>query len=253
MEKFKKLRVWNLAMGTLHLIQAVLMFLISNDFKLPIDTNYLKLSDAAFTLEPVRNTILEVRVAPLVALFLLFSAIAHFTISTPGVYKWYVENLKKGINYIRWWEYAFSSSLMIVVIGMLVGIYDLNALILMFGLNAMMIFFGLVMEIHNQTTKKTNWISYYFGCIAGAIPWVAIALNLFGSGEGDAKPPDFVYWIFFSIFIFFNTFAINMILQYKKVGKWKDYAFGEKVYILLSLFAKSALAWQVWGGTMRPE
>ncbi|MBU0976626.1 hypothetical protein KJ918_07545 [Patescibacteria group bacterium] len=36
-------------------------------------------------------------------------------------------------------------------------------------------------------------------------------------------------------------------------GKWKDYAFGEKVYILLSLFAKSALAWQVWGGTMRPE
>lgn len=253
MEKFKKLRVWNVAMGTLHFIQAALMFLLSNDFKLPIDTNYLKLDEAAFTLEPFRETIIEVRIAPLVALFLLFSAVAHFTISMPGVYNWYVENLKKGINYLRWWEYAFSSSLMIVIIGMLVGIYDLNALLMMFGLNAMMIFFGLVMEIHNQTTKKTNWTSYYFGCIAGAIPWIAIALNLFGSGEGDAKPPDFVYWIFFSIFIFFNTFAINMILQYKKVGKWKDYTFGEKVYILLSLFAKSALAWQVWGGTMRPE
>jgi hypothetical protein len=45
-------------------------------------------------------------------------------------------------------------------------------------------------------------------------------------------------------------FAINMVLQYKKVGRWKDYLFGEAMYILLSLVAKSALAWQVFGGTL---
>jgi len=43
-----------------------------------------------------------------------------------------------------------------------------------------------------------------------------------------------------------------MFLQYKKIGKWKDYLYGEKVYIILSLVAKSALAWQVFAGTLRP-
>lgn len=43
-----------------------------------------------------------------------------------------------------------------------------------------------------------------------------------------------------------------MYLQYKKVGKWENYLHGEKVYILLSLVAKSALAWQVFAGTLRP-
>jgi hypothetical protein len=43
-----------------------------------------------------------------------------------------------------------------------------------------------------------------------------------------------------------------MFLQYKKVGKWKDYIYGERVYIWLSLIAKSLLAWQVFAGTLQP-
>ncbi|MFX1537555.1 MAG: heliorhodopsin HeR, partial [Promethearchaeota archaeon] len=176
----------------------------------------------------------------------------HFMISTPKVYEWYINNLKKGINYARWYEYSLSSSVMIVIIAMLTGVYDLSALLLMFSLNAMMILCGLLMERYNQNREKVDWVPFLFGCFAGAIPWVVIALNLFGAGEGENKAPDFVYWIFFSIFLFFNVFAINMVLQYKKVGKWRDYLFGEKVYILLSLLAKSALAWQVFAGTLRP-
>jgi hypothetical protein len=52
--------------------------------------------------------------------------------------------------------------------------------------------------------------------------------------------------------VFFNAFAINMFLQYKGIGKWKDYMYGERMYIVLSLVAKSALAWQVFFGTLRP-
>jgi hypothetical protein len=43
-----------------------------------------------------------------------------------------------------------------------------------------------------------------------------------------------------------------MYLQYKKVGKWSDYLYGEQVYIILSLVAKSALAWQVYAGVFQP-
>jgi len=60
------------------------------------------------------------------------------------------------------------------------------------------------------------------------------------------------YGIFFSIFVFFNIFALNQYLQYKRIGKWSDYLYGEKMYILLSFVAKSLLAWQVFTGTLRP-
>jgi len=84
------------------------------------------------------------------------------------------------------------------------------------------------------------------------MPWVVIRIYLFGAGSGVGGPPGFVYGIFGSIFLFFNVFTINMVLQYKKVRPWLDYLFGERVYILLSLCSKSVLAWQVFAGTLRP-
>ncbi len=64
--------------------------------------------------------------------------------------------------------------------------------------------------------------------------------------------PNFVIAIYFSIAVFFNLFAVNMALQYRKLGKWKDYLYGERMYVILSLVAKSALAWQIFFGTLQP-
>ncbi|MEK7281795.1 MAG: heliorhodopsin HeR, partial [Chloroflexota bacterium] len=108
-------------------------------------------------------------------------------------------------------------------------------------------------EVHNQTTKRTNWLSYWVGCIAGAVPWLVIGLYFWVSAHNGSAPPAFVYWIYGSLFLFFNCFALNMVLQYKKIGKWRDYLYGERVYIMLSLVAKSLLAWQVFAGTLRPN
>lgn len=248
----KKLKVYNAFMGLFHLVQAILMLVLSNEFTLPVNTSYLKFNEALNVLQPVTEEIASLQLGPMVAGFLFLSSIAHFTLILPRVYKWYTKNLKKNINYARWIEYSFSSSLMILIIAMLTGVYDLSSLMMLFFLNMMMILWGMMMEMYNQKTKKVRWFPYNMGVIAGVIPWIVIFLHLFGSGDGENKPPTFVYYIFFSIFAFFNVFAINMILQYKKTGKWKDYLFGEKVYILLSLLAKSALAWQVWAGTLRP-
>jgi len=261
-KKFTNLRKWNISMFFLHLVQGIAMLAVSSTFALPVTTSYVEFNVATQKLNTVLATLGDLRIGPLVAGFLLLSALAHFSVSFGPGYRWYIENLKKGMNLARWIEYSFSSSLMIVVIALLVGVYDLSALILLFFLNAMMILFGWVMEKHNHAlsavalakaeTQKTDWTSYLFGCIAGIIPWIVVALYLFNAGQGEFKAPTFVYWIYFSIFLFFNVFAINMILQYKKVGNWRDYLYGEKVYIVLSLVAKSLLAWQVFVGTLRP-
>ena len=99
------------------------------------------------------------------------------------------------------------------------------------------------------------WTPFWFGCVAGIGPWAAIAAYLvINSGiEGAEQPPTFVYGIIVTIFVFFNSFAINQWLQYKGIGKWKDYVFGETVYIVLSLLAKSALAWQIFANTLIPD
>jgi hypothetical protein len=185
--------------------------------------------------------------------FLLFAAIDHLLMAAPGIWPWYRDNLRKNINYARWMEYSISASLMIVLIALITGISDIGAIIAIFGVNAAMILFGLDTEMFNRTRDRVNWWPYIFGCIAGAVPWIIIAYQVVGAdnrapaGEGV---PTFVYGIIISLFVLFNSFAINMVLQYKKVGPWRDYLFGEKAYILLSLTAKTALAWQIFANTL---
>ena len=241
----------NWVAAILHFVQGVAILVLSKSFELPISVSYLKYNPVSQTLQPTATEIFNLSLPLLVAIFFFLSSLAHLTIAT-FYRKKYLSDLKLGINKGRWIEYSISASFMIVAISLLVGIYDLASLLAAFGLVAIMNLCGLVMEIHNQTTKKTSWVSYWVGCLAGIIPWLMIALYLWAGANNDSAAPDFVYWIFVSIFIFFNCFAINMVLQYKKVGPWKDYLYGERVYIILSLVAKSALAWQVFAGTLRP-
>lgn len=250
---FIKLKNFNLIMGFLHLIQGIFMWVVSNDTTYPVFTNFLSFNTSTFSLSPEAALYYELPLGPAVAIFLLLSAVAHFYLSTIG-YSSYVENLKKGKNPIRFYEYALSSSLMIVLIGMLAGVWDLGAIIVMFGLNAMMNLFGLLMESLNQGRERLDWTPFTFGSIAGIIPWLVIFIYFFGSiaSGGEAKPPAFVYAIIPTLFVFFNTFAVNMYLQYKKIGPWKDYLYGERVFVILSLVAKTVLAWMIFAGTLAP-
>lgn len=250
-KKLRKLWVYNGAVGAILFIQGIVMWVISNSSTLPVTTNYLKWNEKAGFPQPALETIADWRLGPIVATFLLLSGL--FLLGSALIWrKKYEKQIQKGMNLFRWMEYSITSSLMIVVIAMLCGIYDLSSLILIFALNACMILFGWIMEIHNQSTKKVDWTSFIFGCFAGLVPWVVMGLYFFNAiGSNAEAVPSFVYAIFWSLLVSFNIFAINMILQYKKVGKWKDYIYGEKVYIILSLVAKALLAWQVWGGTLR--
>lgn len=247
----KKLKKLNLLAGVLHLVQGALVLVLSKSLAITLSGNYLFFDKSSQSLKPATTPLFTVQLPILIALFFFLSAFFHFYIAT-FYNKRYNADLKLGINKMRWIEYSVSASVMIIAISMLVGIYDLMSLLMLFSLTAVMNLMGLVMEIHNQTTNKTNWISYYIGCFAGVIPWVAIAFYMWLGAYKGSPAPTFVYWIFVSIFVFFSCFAVNMVLQYKKVGPWQNYLYGERVYILLSLVAKSLLAWQVFAGTLRP-
>ena len=253
------LKKFNIAMAILHLIQSVLIFGLSffideiKNFSVDIYISKLQVRVQTGTkpiFEPVPEVLFpfENVAGILLASFLLMSAIAHFLIAYP-LNNSYVENLRNRINPIRWWEYSFSSSVMIIFISLAFGILDFWVLLLVFVLNFLMNMFGLLMEKYNQYTEKTSWLPYWLGWIAGIMPWIVIAGTFFtfNLDVGQAIP-DFVYIAIVMYFVFFNSFALNMFLQYKKAGPWKDYLFGERGYQILSLVAKSALAWLVFMG-----
>jgi hypothetical protein len=252
--RFGRLRLFNGMMAALHVAQGIAILALSSGFTLPITTSFVSSPEGGPGAgEPQFEKLLDVPLAPLIASFLFVSAASHFTLTLPGVNGWYNRNLERGVNWARWWEYSLSSSIMIVVIALFPGIYDLGSIILIFSLNVMMIFSGLLMESVNKGAVKedVNWLPFWGGSFAGIMPWVVITLFLVSPGTRSLdEVPGFVYGIFFSLFIFFNCFAINMFLQYRRVGPWRNYVFGEYGYIVLSLTAKSALAWQVFAGTL---
>jgi hypothetical protein len=248
---------WNVALAGLHFIQfaavLVLSLMQSPMATAPVVSSYLTFDQATQTLVQAQRTLFELPIGPAVAIFFLLSSIAHATVAFPAR-PWYERMLARGQNPARWVEYALSSSVMIVVIATLSGIQEVGTLVAIFGINAAMNLFGWSMEAANEGRERPQWLHYVFGCIAGIVPWIVITIALWTAAtEPNAEPiPGFVIAIFVSLFISFNVFAINMVLQYRKVGRWRDYLYGERAYMLFSLIAKTLLAWQVWSGTLAP-
>lgn len=254
------LRRWNRFLTVAHGVQFVLMLLVSRTtvlFEPVVPTIRPIIENGTFKgLETSSVQLLSFPLAYLIASFFLMSAIAH---AAAG---WLLRDryeawLARGMNPLRWIEYAFSSTVMIVAIAWLSFITDFPALIAIAGCNVAMNLFGWSMEAANEGRDRPDWKHFIFGCIAGITPWLAIFSVLWAySAQADLPPeaqiPGFVYLIIASLFVAFNVFAITMVLQYRKIGRWRDYLYGEKTYMVLSLVAKSLLAWQVFSGTLRP-
>jgi hypothetical protein len=245
----RRLRYYNLLMGSFHLAQGVVILLLTNDFAIPVTALFL--DGPPGSAPPEITQLFSLRIGWAVAAFVFLSAAAHYWVASPAAFSWYVANLRQNRNYARWIEYSVSASLMMVIIAMLPGITDVAAILGIFFANTAMILFGLLMERYEEPGHP-SWLSFNLGALFGIVPWVAVGIYLW-SPATESSPPTFVYGIFFSIFVFFSSFAVNMVLQYRRIGPWRNYLFGESMYILLSLTSKSALAWQVFAGTLVPD
>ena len=246
----QSLRKTNVLAGILHLGQMIAVLALSNDFALPITATYMSGPPGSSFAPPV--VLFSTPVGLTVAIFLGLSALAHFIVASPQFFGRYSAGIAAQRNYFRWVEYEISSSVMIVLIAQVTGVADISAIISIFGVNASMILFGWLQEKY-ETPGSGGWLPFIFGCITGLVPWLVLLFYVFSiGGVSDTSAPAFVYGIVFTIFVFFNSFALVQWLQYKKVGKWSDYIRGERTYITLSLIAKSALAWQIFANTLIP-
>ena len=253
-QQIKRLRNYNIVAGFVHLLQALAFgsFLAQLDNKVtfPVTADYMAGPPGSGLVE--RVTVFDINLGFGVVAFLGLSAFFHFLISSPLFFARYSAGLKQNHNYFRWVEYSLSSSVMIWLIAQLCGLSDIGALFSIFAVNASMIMFGALQEKYEKPGNK-KFLPFVFGSMTGSVPWIVIFIyTLQPGGNQTVAVPGFVIGIIVSLFIFFNTFAINQALQYRQVGKWANYLQGERTYITLSLVAKSILAWQVFSGAIVP-
>jgi len=245
---------FNKKMGVLHLIQGTAILILSltvdvfKDFRPTIFGRFFEVYEGG-GYGPVTQELFTLPFGILVSLFLLLSALFHFLISGPFKQN-YLTSIEKGSNPLRWYEYALSSSIMVVLLASMFGLLTIEAIILIFVINALMNFFGLLMEKMNPLNRtSTDWTAHWFGWVAGVTPWVMIVIYMLNNGDLSLMPWFVIPGLLF-YFVTFNMFGLNQYFQYKKIGPWKDYIYGERMYVWLSLFGKSILAWFIFLGIL---
>jgi hypothetical protein len=243
-QKLARLWRWNIGLTVLHAIQLVAVLALTSDFAITITSTFP--DGPPGSPRPTADGLFDLSIGPAIAIFLGLAALDHLLTATVFRGK-YERDLAAGINRFRWVEYSFSATLMVVLIASYSGITEITAVVAIMGANVAMILFGWLQERMNPPGRdSTTTLAFWFGTVAGLTPWIAILINVIGSDT----VPGFVYGIVFAQFLFFFSFGLNQWLQYRGIGRWADYLFGEKTYLVLSLGAKSVLAWQIYAGSL---
>ncbi|MCB1001048.1 MAG: heliorhodopsin HeR [Acidimicrobiales bacterium] len=243
-QRFRRLRRWNLALTVLHLGQAIAILVLAGAFAITVTSTFP--AGPPGSEAPTPEALFDVRVGAAVAVFLILAALDHALTGTVMRHTYEID-LRRGIDRFRWIEYAMSATVMVLLIAAYSGITDITGLVTIAGANVAMILFGWLQERMNPPDRtRTTMMPFLFGTVAGIAPWIAIAINVIGADE----VPGFVVGIFVAQIVFFFSFGLNQWLQYRGVGPWRDYLFGEQAYLVLSLVAKSVLAWQIYGGSL---
>ncbi len=247
---------WNKWLALAFVVQGVAILVASASRLYPVTISYLgvdslqTLAQGHTVLATGSQTIYNVNLAYVVAAFLLIAAITHALLATK-LRPQYEKDLKNASNKFRWISYSVSLSTMMVAVGLVVGVQDIAALLMMFGLTALMCLLGLATEICDRSTPKLSRLVFWLSCAAGALPWAAVLKYLAG-GAIYGSVPAYVYWIAAGAFLLFACVPINLYLQSRKIGEWKNYPYSERMFMVVGLAAQSLVAWLIFAGVLHP-
>ncbi|MBA3757600.1 heliorhodopsin HeR [Candidatus Saccharibacteria bacterium] len=254
----QKLRILNFVVAGLYALQGALILILSNSANgiQRITTGYISQDKTASTAASktitaqANHLLFDLNLAYIVAAFLFIGAAVHLLVSTR--YRvGYEADLKNRVNRARWASYALSLGLIMLAVALLSGIFDLSSLIMIFALTALVGIMGLMTERSMIGSKNIKWLPYLEGLKFGLIPWLVILIYAWGAYAYGSTILTFVYFLYLTALLLFVALFVNFYLQIKKMGRWEDYLFSEKSFIIISFIASSAVAWQIFAGTLR--
>jgi len=218
-KRLANLRSWNLGLSILHIAQAIIILNIAGDFSITVTSTFPDGPPGTRITNP--DGLFGVNIGWCIAIFLALAAVDHFATATFSR-STYETDLAAGINRFRWVEYSISATIMVLLISAYAGITDITGIVAIAGANISMILFGWLQERMNPPgrTKTTMMPVPHVAGTASAI--IATITTAGGAVLGNIASAQF---------------------------DGTD-LYGEKAYLVLSLAAKSVLAWQIYGGSL---
>lgn len=155
---------------------------------------------------------------------------------------WYVDELEKKRNLIRWIEYSITASLMTWIVCQLSGMTNIY-LVWTIGVmvNIAMQLQGYLYEVLDTRFK---WVPMVAGFFLFVGQWSVIACYFFRTlNAAEGEVPFFVHVIFYGLLFSFLGFPIVQLTS--SLYSWKIY---EILFIVLSAVSKLLLDWTLFGG-----
>lgn len=177
----------------------------------------------------------------------VFQAYASFTDWFPnGIcgYRYSDMILQYGRNPLRFIEYAFSASIMLICIGLLCGIREWSELAAIIILNVATQVLGLACEYIVKGWRRNIAHGLAWTCTVAAYS-IIIAYYAKAVVANDVAIPSFVYVILILQMILFMSFGVVQLAQL-----YCNFRYSELAYTVLSLTAKTLLGYMIYSNVL---
>jgi hypothetical protein len=180
-----------------------------------------------------------------------FQSFAAFTNFKGPIFGYrYSDMIDSNKNPLRFIEYSFSASIMLIAIALLNGVTDINLITSIGVLTAACQLCGLAVEyVENIIIKRllhfTGWLQF---CWAYGIIGHAFFKSVEAANDNDGTgPPSFVYVIVILLFLLYASFGL---VQFTELVTILNPYTKEKAYVILSLTAKLLLGWMIFSNVL---
>lgn len=203
--------------------------------------------------EPSIKTSLTTTQIMLIAFYYITSLFHGIYAYSDGIYP---DMIKAKNNYLRWVEYAITSTLMINIIALLCTVKDTNAFILLNSCNVVMITLGQIVEENIRDGKSPIvpmaasfflLLSEFFVITRDYSRHVNQFSEYIKTNSISEPIPRWITYMLIILFLFFACFGF--VSLYQSMYPNTEYEFIEKIYIILSLVAKTTLGFFVAYGS----
>ncbi len=234
--------------------EAVALLVMGKRAEVAVTTHYLTTDAVQGTLAghtvlaSATHQLFTVNVGYVVALALFALALSHAAAGTFWRAQ-YEAGLKKGTNLARWIGLGVGLGLTLLAVAMLAGVYDFSTLVMLFVLTLAMHLLGFVVE----GVKKGSRLPFGLGAALGITALALVGFYAAGAGMwGGGHLPAYVTWAFVTAVVGLGLVGGNLYLQQRGKGKWTDYLYAERMYMVLGLVVTAAVAWQLFAGALKP-
>lgn len=238
----------------LYLAQIILLVLFAKDFWVSITTNYLAYDSLLSKSEQIvhgagTSRLFDLNIIWLLIFILGVSCIGNFILATRYNTK-FKAGLKNGNSIFNWVIYGFVSSMLMLVLALLSGIFDISSLIMLFSINIFVYILGWIYHLRLRNDKQLAKFALMSTIKATILPWAVIIIYIFGTFVfGGNSINAWIYLVYLTVLLA----QIGLIYIYNQIqnqsGKWKNILFAERAFLTVIFAWQTLVIWQVFFGT----